>query len=230
MSNFFLKDFKPSFPLSQIVEKPIQHGQIYLTDFFNHLGITNEKKIREAVELFKPSIYKKGQLFLQQEQVAGHIGLILKGSVELFYTDQDRQQVLFCFTEEDFFTDLKSFLYQVPSKINIEFVENSIVLEVSHEDFKKFLSANPEFGEMFIKIMTNVITTINQHNLMLKMPTKGRYSKLLRLRPHLLNKFPLRTIASFLGVKQETLSRIRGQFRNKVVITTDEVLTLPNQL
>ncbi len=216
MSNFFLKDFIPSFPLTLVTERPIQHGQVYLGEFFNHLGIHDEEKIREAVQLFKPSIYKKGQMFLEGNQVADRIGFIIKGSVELFYVDHSKKQVLFCFTEEDFFTDLKSYLYQIPTKLNIEFIENSIVLEISHSDFKQFLAANPEFGEMFIKIMTNVITTINQHNLMLKMPTKGRYSKLLRLRPHLLNKFPLRTIASFLGVKQETLSRIRGQFRNKV--------------
>lgn len=216
MSNFFLKDFIPSFPLSLVNERPIQHGQMYLNEFFRHLGIQNEEKIREAVNLFKPSIYKKGQAFLEKDQVADRIGFLIKGSVELFCIDHAKEQVLFCFAEEDFFTDLKSFLYQVPTKINIEFAENSIVLEVSHEDFKRFLAANPEFSEMFIKIMTNVIATINQHNLMLKMPTKGRYIQLLKLRPHLLNKFPLRTIASFLGVKQETLSRIRGQFRNKV--------------
>lgn len=214
MSNIFFKDFRPSFNLWSIKEKPFENGQQYLKEFFRYMQIENEIKIEEAISLFKPAIYKKGHLFLSDGEISDKIGFMVKGAVEIFMDEKDKQQVLFFLTEEHFFTDLKSFLHQQPTKLNIQACEQCIVMEICYADFREFIVANPEFGTMFMRIMSNVTAAVTNLNMTLKLPSKNRYQKLLKLQPQLFNRFLLQDIASFLGVKKETLSRIRSQLKN----------------
>ena len=221
MSNFFLKDFNPSVKLVDIQEKPFENGQQILREIFHHLGISDKEKVSKAVSLFTPAIYKKGQSYLKEGETAGRIGFIIKGAVEILKEEKDKQQVLFFLTEEDFFTDLKSFLHQQPSKLNICFAELTFVLEIAHTDFRQFVIDNPEFGDMFMKIMSSVTAAVTKLNITLKLPTKNRYEKLMKLQPQLFNRFLLQDIASYLGVKQETLSRIRSQLKKDAVKTAN---------
>lgn len=214
MTNIFFKDFRPTIELGRIKEKPFENGQQYLREFFRYMQINDPDKIEQAVQLFTPAIYKKGEFFLSKGKVSDKIGFIIKGGVEIFIEEEEKQQILFFLTEEHFFADLKSFLHQQPSKLNIEFAEMSIVMEVTQSDFKNFIAQHPEFGTLVMRIMSNVTAAITNFNMTLKLPGKTRYEKLLQLQPQLFNRFLLQDIASFLGVKQETLSRIRGQLKN----------------
>ncbi|HRX93994.1 MAG TPA: Crp/Fnr family transcriptional regulator [Chitinophagaceae bacterium] len=215
MGSLFFKDFEPSIRLWNIKEKPFEHGQQFIREIFLHMQITDEKKISEAIAHFKPNIYKKGDHFFSEGETCDKIGFIIKGGVEIYMEENGRQQILFFLTEEDFFTDLKSFLHQKPSRLNIEFIETSIVLEVDHIDFRNFIAVNPEFGTVFMRVMSYVTAAVTNMNMTLKLPGRTRYEKLLELQPQLFNRFLLQDIASFLGVKQETLSRIRNQLKNE---------------
>lgn len=221
MSNFFLKDFNPSVKLVDIQEKPFENGQQILREIFYHLGIKDIEKVNKAVQLFTPAIYKKGQSYLREGETADRIGFIIKGAVEILLGEKDKQQVLFFLTEEDFFADLKSFLHQQPSKLTICFAELTFVLEIAHKDFRQFVIEHPEFGNMFMQIMSSVTAAVTKLNITLKLPTKNRYEKLMKLQPQLFNRFLLQDIASYLGVKQETLSRIRSQLKNDAAKTTN---------
>lgn len=215
MSSLFFKDFEPSKRLWEIREKPFEHGQEFIREIFRHMQINDEEKISQAITHFKPNIYKKGDHFVTDGEICDKIGFIIKGGVEIYLQAQEKQQILFFLTEEDFFTDLKSFLHQKPSRLNIEFIETSIVLEVGHHDFKSFIAAHPEFGTVFMRVMSYVTAAVTNMNITLKLPGKSRYEKLLKLQPQLFNRFLLQDIASFLGVKQETLSRIRNQLKKE---------------
>lgn len=214
MLNIFFKDFRPTIDLGRITEKPFENGQQYLREFFGYMQINDPDKIEQAVQLFTPAIYKKGELFLSKGKTSDRVGFVVKGGVEIFIEEEEKQQILLFLTEEHFFADLKSFLHQQPSKLNIKFAELSIVMEVNHNDFKSFIAENPEFSTMVMRIMSNVTAAITNFNMTLKLPGRTRYEKLLHLQPQLFNRFLLQDIASFLGVKQETLSRIRSQLKN----------------
>ena len=216
MANFFVKNFNPSVRLSSIQEQPIENGQKYLTELFKHYGVTDTKKIATAISYFKPRIYKKNTFFLQQNEISTKLGFIIYGAVEAFYQEDDgKSNIVMLLTEEDFFTDLRSFLHQQPTSLNMRFTEDTIALEVSYEDFSNFIQTNLDFSRAFMKIMVNVISAVNEHNMLLKMPTKNKYEYLLKMKPEVFNRFLLQHVASFLGVKQETLSRIRSSYKRK---------------
>lgn len=217
MANFFVRNFAPSIRLSGIQEQPIENGQKYLTELFKHYGVTDSKKIATAISYFKPRIYKKNTYFLQQNEISTKLGFIIYGAVEAFYLEDDgKNNIVMLLTEEDFFTDLRSFLHQQPSSLNMKFTEDTIALEVSYEDFSNFIQTNLDFSRAFMKIMVNVISAVNEHNMLLKMPTKNKYEYLLKMKPEVFNRFLLQNVASFLGVKQETLSRIRSSYKRKL--------------
>lgn len=216
MANFFVRNFTPSIRLSGIQEQPIENGQKYLTELFKHYGVTDSRKIATAISYFKPRIYKKNTYFLQQNEISTKLGFIIYGAVEAFYLEDDgKNNIVMLLTEEDFFTDLRSFLHQQPSSLNMKFTEDTIALEVSYEDFSNFIQTNLDFSRAFMKIMVNVISAVNEHNMLLKMPTKNKYEYLLKMKPEVFNRFLLQNVASFLGVKQETLSRIRSSYKRK---------------
>ncbi len=213
MGNFFMPDFVPSVKLGEIKEKPIENGLQYLTDFFNYFGIVDKEEVGEAIAIFHPKIFKKGSYYLRPGQVCDRIGLITHGAVEAFYRENNKDHILLLLLEEDFFTDLRSFIHQKQSSLYLQFTEDSIVLEVTHADFKDIIQKHPVFAEMFMKIMSNVLGAINAHNLLLKLPTKSRYEQMLKKKPQIFNRFLLQDIASFLGIKQETLSRARSNYK-----------------
>ncbi len=216
MANFFVKNFNPSVRLSGIQEQPIENGQKYLTELFLHYGITDTRKIETAISFFKPRIYKKNTFFFSKGEISTKLGFIIYGAVEAFYVEDDgKSNIVMLLTEEDFFTDLRSFLHQQPTSLNMKFTEDTIALEVSYEDFSNFIQTNPDFSRAFMKIMVNVISAVNEHNMLLKMPTKNKYEYLLKMKPEVFNRFLLQHVASFLGVKQETLSRIRSSYKRK---------------
>lgn len=212
MSNFFLKHFHPSVSLVNLKEKPLEKGLLYLTEFFRHFGIDDEEKISQALKLFEPRIYRKNSWFLREGDTSDGIGFIVNGAVEAFYTQNKRHQILLLLMEEDFFTDLRSFLHREPTRLNMRFREDTIVLEISHENFAGFILQNKPFADMFMKVMVDIMSSINEHNQLLKLPTRSRFEYLLEMKPQVFNRFLLQDIASFIGVKQETLSRARKHF------------------
>jgi len=56
------------------------------------------------------------------------------------------------------------------------------------------------------------MSSINEHNQLLKLPTRSRFEYLMKMKPEVFNRFLLQDVASFIGVKQETLSRARRYF------------------
>ncbi|MDF2381050.1 Crp/Fnr family transcriptional regulator [Nostoc ellipsosporum NOK] len=215
MSILFRKHFHPTISLANIKEKPVENGLLYLTEFFRHFGIHEEEKIQQALQLFEPRIYRKSSWFLREGDTADRIGFIVNGAVEAFYKQHNRHQILLLLMEEDFFTDLRSFLHREPTRLNMRFREDTIVLEISHENFAGFILQNKPFADMFMKVMVDIMSTINEHNQLLKLPTRSRFEYLLKMKPEVFNRFLLQDIASFIGVKQETLSRARRYFSRK---------------
>lgn len=215
MSNFFLQDFKPSISLKEIKERPIEAGILYLKELLASLGVKDDVKIAEAIHYFTPRIYRKDSYFLTAGTVSDKIGFIIHGAMKVFYKEDTDTRVLLLLTEEDFPTDLRSFFHKQPTKLNYLFTEDSILLEINHADFMLFIGENKEFAEAFIKVISNVVTSINMHNLLLKLPAKNRYESMLKEKPQIFNRFLLQDIASFMGIKQETLSRARSQYKKK---------------
>ena len=162
--------------------------------------IKNEDIIRE---------YKKNEVLLKEGQFANNCFLVLKGCVKRYYLEDGEEKIMDFYTENDPITPV-SYVDKKPSKYYLSCVEPSIISTGNDESTQRFIENFPKFVSIFIKIGDSLsaqkqVSFDNFKNL----SPEERYQKLIETRPDLIKRVPQYMIASYLGIKPESLSRIR---------------------
>lgn len=160
--------------------------------------------------LFRQKTLKKGELFLKEGKICRELGFIKKGLV-CYYVTPDGNEVVHNFaSENEFICNYDSFIKQMASQKNIMALEPVELLVISLEDLQqlfKTLSNGERFGRL---LMEDVYTDAIKH--ILSFYTKSpeeRYTQLLSTNKALQQRIPQYYIASYVGVKPQSLSRIR---------------------
>jgi CRP-like cAMP-binding protein len=173
------------------------------------IDITQEEA--EAINrLFKLKEIKKGDFFLADGQVCKHAGFIAKGLVR-YYINHDGEEKTYDFGQENnFVCNYESFLPQTPSTKIIQALEDCEILQISYADlqvFYKSISGAERFGRLVIEqVFVQLLQALS--SLYTDTP-ENRYRKLLKQHPDLLQRVSQYHIASYVGVKPQSLSRIR---------------------
>ncbi|MFY0593380.1 Crp/Fnr family transcriptional regulator [Roseivirga sp.] len=159
-------------------------------------------------DVLKPQSVKKGELLLKQGDVSRTTYFIQQGSVR-HYRDIDgfSEMTANLFIEGDWVLDHKSFTSQKPSANHIQAFEDCELLEFSMNSMHELISKSPSFFRLG-KILDN---PRNLDDLKLMSPEE-RYNQLMETNPRLIQRFPLKHIASYLNMTPETLSRVRAKF------------------
>lgn len=165
----------------------------------------------EIIErLFKPSKLDKGEYFLKEGKVCRHIGFINKGLLR-YYINQEGEEKTFSFGYEGcFFTDYESFIPQVPSMQNIEALEQTEILTISYPDLQLFyqsIAGAERFGRVAMEYV--FIDTLQDLKSFYADEKQLRYQKFIARYPAIVNRVPQYHIASYIGIKPQSLSRIR---------------------
>lgn len=117
--------------------------------------------------------------------------------------------------EGDPFISLATYLYDKPSLFSYNPVTDGEIISVPNEDFKRLVERT-ELVMWFNKVLQRQIHALENRWVWLgQQDTCSRYLNLMRLRPQLMAQVPLKYIASYLGVTQSSLSRIRAQVAGK---------------
>jgi len=103
-----------------------------------------------------------------------------------------------------------SYTTKEPSQYFISCVEPSVISTGTEERTQRFLQEFPRFVPIFVKIGDSLSAkkqvSLDEYK---NLSPEDRYQKLLETRPDLVNRVPQYMIASYLGIKPESLSRIR---------------------
>lgn len=176
-----------------------------------YIEISEQAKIRFA-EFIVQKKFIKGALLLRGSEICRHIYFLKKGFARGF-VNQDGKDITSWFAEEnDIVTSLYSFVSQKPSFENIEILENSTLYTISYENLQELYDQYPEFNLIGRRFMEKYYVELMVRTMSLQFqPAKERYYQLLTHQPALLKRATLGHIASFLGISQETLSRIRSK-------------------
>ena len=90
-------------------------------------------------------------------------------------------------------------------------VQESIVIEISKETVEHLSNKYHCFEKLIRVVVTNVMLSQQERiSSILFQTAEQRYKEMLSIRPDIINKFPLKHIASYLGMTLETLSRVRS--------------------
>ncbi|WP_116788445.1 Crp/Fnr family transcriptional regulator [Flavobacterium psychrotrophum] len=182
-----------------------------LIRFFNRFFALDEKECEEVIRLFSQrNIRRKGYL-LQEGDVCRHYYFIVSGCFKMFAVDPSGKEHNLQFSaENDWISDLHSFYSEEPSRLYIEALEPSVVLQIQHEDLLYLFINYHKFDRNF-RIITER-KYINFQNRILQnisSTAEERYLSFVKQYPGLVNRVPNTQIASYLGITPEFLSKIR---------------------
>jgi CRP-like cAMP-binding protein len=165
-------------------------------------------KLLEAGLKFKT--FDRGEYFVREGMVHDEIGFVMKGAFRAYYIVKGEEANCEFFFEGQWVKAYHSFLTNTPSRMWIQAMEPSEVFIVKLSQLNHLFITSRAW-ERFGRIASERLYIRSQERaemLLLESP-ENRYLALLRSRPDIFQRVPLYHIASFLGVKQPSLSRIR---------------------
>lgn len=197
------KILKPKF-LSLVVES-----------LFEHIRRFSPLSIR-AMEAMSAVLRRvdvlKGDFLIEEGKVSKHIYFIEKGCVRGYY-NQDGKEITYWFAfEQDVVTSFFSFITRKPSVENIQLLEDGLLWAISYDDLQELYANFPDV-ERFGRLMNEHYYVMLEERFVGNHFTdaRTRYENLIQRSPHILQRVPLGYVASYLGITQETLSRIRSK-------------------
>jgi CRP-like cAMP-binding protein len=154
--------------------------------------------------------FKKGTYLLKEGQLAVDTYFILEGCVREYMLVEGEEKTTHFYTEDQWVISLNSFGEQSPSTLNLVCVEDTIVSMGNEEQAQELFQKFPRFETISRAVMETYM--VEQKKLLTSYLTDSpeqRYLKLLESRPGIFQRVPQYQLASYIGVKPESLSRIR---------------------
>lgn len=159
--------------------------------------------------------YKKNDYLISQNELNTNVFFIKKGGVRSFVYDENLNEatIWFSFENQVIFSST-SYILELPSAVMIQAIENSEVIVLKKEKLNELYQTKPQFNEISRAIMEIFLILLSMRAISLQtMLADVRYRRLVEYYPNILKRVPLRHIASYIGVKMETLSRIRANYK-----------------
>jgi len=160
---------------------------------------------------------RKRQYLLQEGDICRFNAFVCKGFLRYYYVDNKGQEHILQFAPENYWTgDRESLDAELPSKYNIDAIEDSEILLIKKNDFEMLFKTIPAFNDFVNKtIKKNVLVLQERIHVSITHTAEEKYTDFITKYPSITNRVPQHMIASYLGISAETLSRVRKQSTQK---------------
>jgi len=191
----------------------LSHSSIEpLLEYFDKSYPLNEDEKELVRTKFHSRLFRKRQYVLQEGNICTHINFVVRGCLRSYKIDEKGNIHILQFAAENhWINDLGSFHSIKPSALNIDALEDTVVLQISHDDLISLYIKAPKFDRIFRVLIENGFIRLQErllHNI--TSTAEERYQSFLDLYPQLINRLSQVQIAAFIGVTPEFLSRIRN--------------------
>jgi CRP-like cAMP-binding protein len=163
-------------------------------------------------KIIKTGSLKEEEVLLSPGQVCQNLYFIRKGLLKCYYIVHEREVSDWFFGELQAVVSIDSFYDQVPSEDYIVAAEPTDFFYISYEELAYLYRTFVEFNVVG-RVLTNKYLRIwhRQARNIRMLTAEERYLFLLQTQPELVNRVPVRDLASYLDMSRETLSRMRGR-------------------
>jgi CRP-like cAMP-binding protein len=181
-----------------------------LRDHIEKIVKLTEDEFEFVLGHFTLKSFKKNQFIIQAGDHVRDAFFVLSGLIKLVYTDESAKEHIVSFAMEDWWeTDFHAYYAQRRAVFSLACLENTEVYCLSLEDFNRLCSGLQKMEHFFLK--KSIAGHIGSQERILSFLTSNagvRYEKLITKNPGLLQRVPKATLALYLGVSRETLSRL----------------------
>jgi CRP-like cAMP-binding protein len=162
---------------------------------------------------FIPVSATRNSVLEEQGKVPQYLYFIDSGFMRLFYYDENgEEQTTFLCSQSGFIASFSSLINQTKATENVECISNCELFKISYIDAKKLVENSENFKNFFLVMFEKSISSASTRaNDLAMLNAEQRYQKMIDQQPHFIQNIPLQYIASYLGIKPQSLSRIRKQ-------------------
>jgi CRP-like cAMP-binding protein len=171
-----------------------------------------------SLPYWKIKAYKKGEFYNEYHNVCKHLGFIIHGVFRIYriddYTSEEKNMLFF--SKGKFVASYTSFLSQQPCNYYTASVDTSLILYIHIDHLNKLYSESHQWERFGRYIAENAFHQLmaNTEGFLFK-SAEERYQEMMAQHPEIFSTVPLYHLASYLGIKAPSLSRIRKRMVGK---------------
>ena len=182
--------------------------------YFKKYNPLSEVAINAISEICTPINIKKNKDLQPIGHTCKTIYFIQKGAARIYYY-KNGNDITECFVFENrIIARVESLFTGEPSQKAIEIIEDATIIAINATQLFKLYHTFPEIERLFRKIFeAGYVDTVNRVESIQFHTAEERYGNLLKEAPNIVQRVPLKHIASYLGITQVSLSRIRSAIK-----------------
>ncbi len=188
----------------------------FLNKVFASSGITSAE-LEIIIPKYKEIHFAKNEYLLQEATVEKKYWFIESGFVRSYVIDTDGNDITFnLYAASDVVIDYPSFFFFAPTRENIQALTDCVCWEIDFISFTELFNAIVNFREQQRGLLVGSYFALKQHSIsLIADQAKDRYLHLLKTKPQIIQNVSLKHIATFLGITDTSLSRIRKEIAHE---------------
>lgn len=184
----------------------------FLNNIFGKTDMTKEE-IELVISKFKQVTFDKNSFMLQEGKIAKNYWFIQSGFARSYVIDTEGNDITTNFYSiGDVVIDWPSFFLRTPTRENIQALSDCVCWQLDFEMFQELFHSIRNFREQGRTTLVSSYFALKKHSIsMIADQAKDRYMRLMKEKPNIIQNVSLKHIATYLGITDTSLSRIRKE-------------------
>ena len=190
----------------------INENQHFLYQVFASSGIT-QTELDLIIPKYNKILVNKNDYLLNEGTIEKKYWFIESGFIRSYVIDTEGNDITFnLYSSGDVVIDYPSFFFFAPTKENIQALTDCVCWEIDFNSFTALFNEISSYREQQRGLLVGSYFALKEHSIsLITDQAKDRYLKLLKTKPHIIQNISLKHIATFLGITDTSLSRIRKE-------------------
>lgn len=175
-----------------------------------HFGQLTRQELRIIHSYFQEEKLLKNEFFTKADKICDRLSIVKSGILRIYALSDGKEITQWIATENFLITEVMGFFFDQPNRWTIKAFADTALLTITKTNYHKLCKEFPKWNEIekrfIIKCFAMIEDRVFSH---LSMTAEERYDLYFEQNRALFNQVPLQYIASVLGMKPETFSRIR---------------------
>ncbi|MDN5396337.1 MAG: Crp/Fnr family transcriptional regulator [Chryseobacterium sp.] len=182
-------------------------------DFFRSFNVFSENEISDFLQLFEVRKVHKNEFFVQEGDRCREIAFIVSGIFRSYYISDEGKDMTYCFRfPNQLMASYSSFISDSPSRENMQAITDAHLMVLKKDAIDQFIKMDLNWTRFLKMIAEQEYLELEERFFQLQRDSAAqRYAYLLGNQPDYVQKIPLQYLASYLGITQRHLSRIRKE-------------------
>lgn len=173
----------------------------------------DENELVKILSCFKLKSFSKNDILLHEGSISKEFYFVQTGCIRIYFVDKNgHEKTRYIMLDNHIGTALTSFISQNPSIEMIEALEDTELLAISHTDFYHLNSKIDNWRNFYQRILEMAYSFQNRKiEQRVTLTAKQRYEIILNENPALIQQVSNKILASYLDIREETLSRLKSK-------------------